>query len=1512
LKCIKQKKPVLLALMLVMIAGNLSAGIICQQDFSNNPNYTTSEPQNLYWDSANHWYHATVHDVSSGEGHYYGDSPEFSLVQSQNFTVEFDINVVDQDWGNYPGIFFRNTNAFNIVTIGQLTKPPAYGTTSTIYVDNIQILGDSSTTDSDNAIIIPRIMESDDWHTTLGIVNPHDETLSVTITAYNAQGNVLETVTIDQLKGHGSIERRTDALFHPTSNPFGGGWNLSDIAWLQVTAAEQLHGFVEYNTTDGTKCMLTEAPMALSGTLYVPHVAEQTDFWWSEAGIVNAQDYQSVGYKAGNVYHAIPGLSLADCQENIDLTSYYGNPFAIGAGVGRFTSSGDSIAAVEMFGRKGDFHTAAALTLKTLPSKTLYFTHIASNSYWWTGCAVYNITSQRATVQVNGYDANGNLLGQNTVTIEPNTKKVALVEDFIATDPMPDYIIMKSDQNVIGFELFGGITTEILAGFSVDGTTSFTLYFNNVRVNNNEWTGISMINMGDATATVNVSAYDDNGTLQAQNTISISSRAKKVELAENLFGGTLPSGVTHITVESSEPLAGFELVGDNDHIRLGGMGANYSAYETDTQTIGTSGGTVSTGTVTVSIPENAVSSDTEITLSEIPLDTNSDSVTELIGSTAYKLEPEGYKLDSPITLTIPLDQIPSAAEYAKEGLSLTFYEWSNKFHSWTSVATSFLPGTNSITASFDKLGVYALGLIINLPDSHFYLHLTDHSNKFSGSGWLVLKEAPDFGFSGNESLKQTSSKALTEEIYNKLIQYYRNAAGGTDDAKTIFTKYVNLTDGYELDLPNAFFKSHEGKDLWCFFIPSSNSTDIAAACSSANYITYWTISMSETEYADGMNKTYEIRTLNHQDSYTIRTDSTTGQQSYFPGKTHYDSIAIDLPENNWTEGDNPILLIHGINGTASYWGNIPYQLRQKGYRVYELFHGGCGIEDIPTGGEEVEEAVNYVYGREGHQMDIITHSYGGVITRWYCLETDSTNAPNRVDDLVMIAPPFHGSIAAAKAADGDWLVIEERSRLGYVKDIHMPIYKELSPGSINLMKMGKREFPSGISPFVLAGSKPIYGVVNYEGHLFGDGAVAVSSASLLDIGVPLGIVHLNHIEQPVDSDLFNAILGILDQHTISDSIIPFYYEHLDAVDSQGRGSWYNPYQASLIVDTSSLNAASIESIEINPDWEWSQTEPKPELIKNPDTQNYYTRGSSNDYSGFVFDLDGTTPQTCSVIVHYNGGATETYENVEFNACATVIYTPGSSSTTPDMVLIPSGSFQMGSNSGDSDEQPVHSVSINQFYMGKYEITNQQYVDFLNSSSIVEDNWFYDKSEILDSHIINNGGNYSVESGYENHPVIYVSWYGAVAYCDWLTANNPGTYYLPSEAEWEYACRAGSTTAYYWGDSWDNAYGWYYYNSGHQTHPVGEKLPNAWSLYDMSGNVWEWCQDWYSSSAYSNTGSYSTNPSGNPVYEISGSRRVIRGGSWHSHYADLCRSAYRDNLSLSETSDNLGFRVARAY
>ena len=217
-------------------------------------------------------------------------------------------------------------------------------------------------------------------------------------------------------------------------------------------------------------------------------------------------------------------------------------------------------------------------------------------------------------------------------------------------------------------------------------------------------------------------------------------------------------------------------------------------------------------------------------------------------------------------------------------------------------------------------------------------------------------------------------------------------------------------------------------------------------------------------------------------------------------------------------------------------------------------------------------------------------------------------------------------------------------------------------------------------------------------------------------------------------------------------------------------------------------------------------------------------------------------------------------------------------------LIPAGSFLMGADRNFEEawdrETPQHRVTISRpFYLGKTEVTQAQWTAVM-------------------------GNNPSKFKGRTN-PVEQVSWDDVQVFIQRLNQKEGHERYrLPTEAEWEYAARAGSASAYSFGDNAARLgqYAWYDGNSGETTHPVGQKPPNAWGLHDMHGNVWEWVQDRYDGDYYS--GSPSTDPRG----PSSGSHRVLRGGSWSS-LAASCRSAYRYVDSPDYRSGNLGCRLA---
>ena len=230
----------------------------------------------------------------------------------------------------------------------------------------------------------------------------------------------------------------------------------------------------------------------------------------------------------------------------------------------------------------------------------------------------------------------------------------------------------------------------------------------------------------------------------------------------------------------------------------------------------------------------------------------------------------------------------------------------------------------------------------------------------------------------------------------------------------------------------------------------------------------------------------------------------------------------------------------------------------------------------------------------------------------------------------------------------------------------------------------------------------------------------------------------------------------------------------------------------------------------------------------------------------------------------------------------------------EMVLIPAGEFQMGSSDGDNDERPMHAVHLDAFYMDRYEITNAQYRMFMDATGHAAPRYFNDS-----------------KFNQPNQPVVGVSWYDAMAYAKWAGKR------LPTEAEWEYAARGGlEGKKYPWGDSIYESKANYDHSIGHTT-PVGEYPTNGYGLYDMTGNVWEWCLDEYKADFYSKS------PRTNPIagqstssiinnITIVNTRRVLRGGSWSGNSNNV-RVAYRGGYKPDITSfkglsyDFRGFR-----
>ncbi len=350
------------------------------------------------------------------------------------------------------------------------------------------------------------------------------------------------------------------------------------------------------------------------------------------------------------------------------------------------------------------------------------------------------------------------------------------------------------------------------------------------------------------------------------------------------------------------------------------------------------------------------------------------------------------------------------------------------------------------------------------------------------------------------------------------------------------------------------------------------------------------------------------------------------------------------------------------------------------------------------------------------------------------------------------------------------------------------------------------------------------------------------------------------------------------------------------------------------------NASTLESVTVTIDVMANDSDPDGDTISLV-SLTAPTNGSAVIVNG---QIEYTPPAS------YIGADTFTYtieDSFAAQATATVYMDVVSSIT--DMVAIPGGTFEMGDHAGVGYwwEQPVHSVTLDAFFMDKYEVSNLKFADYLNNSTVtVSGTGVYQVGGAgqnictLSYGLNHNGSTFGIDAGKDNHPVVNQTWYGAALYCNYLSTVNGSTpcydeitfacdftadgFRLPTEAEWEYASRGGEHNPYYqypWGSDSISSNDANYNSNINTTVDVGSYAANGYGLYDMAGNVWEWCNDWYDSGYYANS------PTSNPTGPTSGSRRVFRGGSWYDSTFNL-RCAYRYSYYPTDRSNIFGFRA----
>ena len=271
---------------------------------------------------------------------------------------------------------------------------------------------------------------------------------------------------------------------------------------------------------------------------------------------------------------------------------------------------------------------------------------------------------------------------------------------------------------------------------------------------------------------------------------------------------------------------------------------------------------------------------------------------------------------------------------------------------------------------------------------------------------------------------------------------------------------------------------------------------------------------------------------------------------------------------------------------------------------------------------------------------------------------------------------------------------------------------------------------------------------------------------------------------------------------------------------------------------------------------------------------------------------------------------------------------------PEMVVIPAGEFRMGDITGNEcitgndkpNEKPVHSVTVKHFAIGRYPVTVSEFRSFVTDreyqteaekpkkrgtcvpQDTSKDIWKKQKdANWRDPHFSKTDKHLSQT---DNHPVVCISWNDAVAYAEWLSEQTRQQYRLPTEAEWEYAARAGTATDYWWGDQINNDWANYYDNDNNSqwgnilTSPGGSYKANPFGLYDTVGNVWEWCADnWHDD--------YNGAPTDGAVWNGSNKDRVRRGGSCFNE-PNFCRTAKRSHVTPDYRTPDIGFRVALSH
>ncbi|MDJ0837373.1 MAG: hypothetical protein QNK37_12715 [Acidobacteriota bacterium] len=424
------------------------------------------------------------------------------------------------------------------------------------------------------ALYFTDISEDADMDTELGVVNTTNSRCDVQMVAYDADGNILDQVS-RSLEPKGAIRESVRDMFPDTAGT---------VSWVRADSTHSVVGFAHTLSTDKTKAYGVNAATYLQDELFLPHIARDTVTWSTRANIINGEDETSSSFLvAGSFEELIDNSSYA--KRSLDLVATLGGSVPEDAGWGRFfdESGNATLAGNEIFGTVDGTNQTVGLGLFGGPADnpnfsattdTLYFTHIAQNSDFWTGIALVNLADFDLGVAVNAYGVGGVALEPGVIELKAREKKVWVADNFFAEAGIEgevQWMELGTEANVAGYELFGTAIPGRQAGLEATSDASTEICMPFVDVTGEMWHGLAVVNVGtDATSVTFTLRNDVGGEATAPKTIQLAAKEKQVFTLSQLFG-EIPLTSSWVEITSDEPIVGFELFGNEDQTHMSGL-----------------------------------------------------------------------------------------------------------------------------------------------------------------------------------------------------------------------------------------------------------------------------------------------------------------------------------------------------------------------------------------------------------------------------------------------------------------------------------------------------------------------------------------------------------------------------------------------------------------------------------------------------------------------------------------------------------------------------------------------------------------------------------------------------------------------------------------------------------------------------------------------------------------------------------------------------------------------------